>query len=476
MHRRLAFLMLCCAATGCDGAGGDVGQGEPDDVGSEITSGPEPDAPVRAQVVAADEPTLKGIGDGELGGRTPVPGGGPTRDAGVAIRPVSPGVIGDGEVGGAGGFRPSPVPAPTPGGPRGGVSATGGRAASSDSSGGSAPVSSGSTGVRAPSPPRDPGLVAPRPLPPIVPPDRPLPGEPAPRPGTLTAGTWDDNRNFPFFERYRDALAQQLTGILPFSNDEFRRANEASRQVPGPRSKLDIALVIDTTGSMGDEIRYLQSEFIAISRAIQSAYPQSEQRWALVTYRDEGDEYTARYFDFRSDPQVFRDKLGAQSAGGGGDFPEAPQAAFAILNQFAWRTSRDVARLAFWVADAPHHPQYAGALAKSIRESRDLGIHVYPVASSGVDELTELSMRSAAQLTLGRYLFLTDDSRVGNDHKEPTIPCYFVTKLDDALLRMVSIEMTGVYREPDPQRILRVQGNPSRGSCSLGSGQTVLVF
>ena len=462
MHRRLAFLMLCCAATACDG-GAEPSQDQHEDIGAAV-SATSIDAPAQAQVLPPDEPTLKGIGDGEVGGRSaPAAETPPWRaDAGVA-RPVSPGALGDGEIGSA---RPRAPVSAAPGisGARGGSSVSG-VAATDSASGGRAALPSGPGLV----PPRDPGPPIARPVLP------PTPG-PAPRPGTLTAGTWDDNRNFAFFERYRAGLAQQLVGTLPFSDDELRRANEASKQPLGPRTKLDIALVIDTTGSMGDEIRYLQSEFIAISRAIQSAYPQSEQRRALVTYRDEGDEYVARYFDFRSDPQVFRDKLGAQSAGGGGDFPEAPQAAFAILNQFAWRTSRDVARLAFWVADAPHHPQYAGALAKSIRESRDLGIHVYPVASSGIDELTEMSMRSAAQLTLGRYLFLTDDSRVGNSHKEPTIPCYFVTKLDDALLRMVSIEMTGVYREPDPQQILRIQGNPARGSCSLSSGQTVLVF
>jgi hypothetical protein len=103
-------------------------------------------------------------------------------------------------------------------------------------------------------------------------------------------------------------------------------------------------------------------------------------------------------------------------------------------------------------------------------------VHIYPVASSGVDELTELTMRSAAQLTGGRYLFLTNDSGVGGDHKEPSIPCYFVTKLDDAILRMVDIEMSGVYHEPNASEVLRTGGDPQNGACELESGQTVYVF
>ena len=85
-------------------------------------------------------------------------------------------------------------------------------------------------------------------------------------------------------------------------------------------------------------------------------------------------------------------------------------------------------------------------------------------------------MRSIAQITGGRYMFLTNDSGVGLDHKEPSIPCYFVTKLDDAMVRMVDIEMSGVYREPPPEQIVRTGGNPLNGSCTLSSGVQVAIY
>jgi hypothetical protein len=128
------------------------------------------------------------------------------------------------------------------------------------------------------------------------------------------------------------------------------------------------------------------------------------------------------------------------------------------------------------VADAPHHNDKAGAMAEGIRGMSKLGVHVYPVASSGVDELSEVTMRTAAALTGGRYLFLTNDSGIGNDHKQPTIPCYFVTKLDLAIERMVDIELSGVYREPDASEVVRTGGNPKDGACQLDSGESVLVF
>jgi len=245
---------------------------------------------------------------------------------------------------------------------------------------------------------------------------------------------------------------------------------------PSRKDTLDISLVIDTTGSMSDEIRYLQTEFIALASTIGALYPNAEQRWSLVLYKDVVDEYVVKWFDFRADASEFKTKLDLASAGGGGDFPEAPERALAKASELAWRTDSRTARLAFWVADAPHHAQDAGAMADAIGGLHARGVHVYPVASSGIDKFTELTMRSAAQLTGGRYLFLTDDSGVGGAHIEPTIPCYFVTRLDDAILRMVDIELSGIYHEPTSAQIIRTGGNPEEGSCTLTSGDIVFAY
>ena len=83
-------------------------------------------------------------------------------------------------------------------------------------------------------------------------------------------------------------------------------------------------------------------------------------------------------------------------------------------------------------------------------------------------------MRGTAQLTGGRYVFLTDDSGVGNAHKEPSVPCFYVTKLDQAILRMVDVELTGAYREPTPGEILRTGGDPKNGVCVVPGGTAQL--
>jgi hypothetical protein len=295
------------------------------------------------------------------------------------------------------------------------------------------------------------------------------------QPGTLTAGAWDDNRNFDRFLSYRNGLAaQQLPGLLPISDDEFHAAHAAAADAP--HATLDMSFIIDTTGSMGDELRYLQAEFLALSQTISSRYPNADQRWSLVVYRDTVDVYVVRSFDFGSNAEDFRTHLVAQSADGGGDFPESPEQGLDAAAKLSWRPGADTAKLAFWVADAPHHDQQASAMAAAIRSVKSQGVHIYPVAASGGNELTESSMRSAAELTGGRYLFLTDDSGVGGPHKEPSIPCYFVTMLNSAILRMVDIEMTGTYREPATNEILRTGGNPQDGLCTIAPDQTVAAF
>lgn len=295
--------------------------------------------------------------------------------------------------------------------------------------------------------------------------------------GILTAGVWDDNRNFDRFLGYRSALvATGLPGLLPISESELQIAHGLWLATPAAKETLDVSLIIDTTGSMGDEIAYLQSEFSALSNKITERHPNAHQRWSLVVYKDTVDQYITRWFDFRDDPEEFRAHLAQQSAEGGGDFPESPERGFEVAEQLSWRAEPATAKLAFWVADAPHHNDRALQMADSVRAMQRLGVHVYPVASSGVDELTELSMRTAAALTGGRYLFLTNDSGVGGDHKEPTVPCYFVTKLDTAILRMVDVELSGTYREPDAAEVMRTGGNPKDGACTLESGETVHVF
>lgn len=223
--------------------------------------------------------------------------------------------------------------------------------------------------------------------------------------------------------------------------------------------ELDLTFVIDTTGSMGDELEYVKSEMRAIARTVGERFPQVAQRYALVFYRDEGDEYVTRRFDFTASIDDVRKNLHAQSAGGGGDTPEAVHRGLEDAASLQWRTG-NTARVLFLLADAPPHAPHMARTLKAVNDLRKKGVAIYPVACSGYDNPTEFVMRTTALLTGGQFLFLTDDSGVGNAHTEPHLTNYHVERLDRLMIRLIAGELTGKRVAPAPNDIVRTVGRP----------------
>ena len=226
---------------------------------------------------------------------------------------------------------------------------------------------------------------------------------------------------------------------------------------------LDLLLAIDTTGSMGDELKYLQVELDSIVTSLRRIRPGTDMRVGLVVYRDDGDEYVTRRFEFTGDLADLRKQLGAQRANGGGDYPEAVDRAFVEAGRFDWRGN--ATKVLLHVADAPPHAEHAGAAWEQALKLRTRGVHIVPVAASGVADDAQYLMRSMAAVTQGRYLFLTDDSGVGLPHDEPDVPCYMVTRLDGLIERVVASLLLGRRVEPRDGDILRRTGDYDRGIC-----------
>jgi hypothetical protein len=193
-------------------------------------------------------------------------------------------------------------------------------------------------------------------------------------------------------------------------------------------------------------------------------------RYGLVVYRDEGDTFVTRSFDF-ADAATFKANLAQQSSDGGGDYPEAVEQALAAARALSWRTG-NVARLAFLIGDAPPHDDNAAAFIIQVNLARAGGIRLYPVGASGVGDVAEYLFRLAAQSTLGRYLWLTDDSGIGGGHAEPHIPCYQVELLSKLMVRMIESELAGVRVPAAASDVLRSTGSPTGASCSLADGGT----
>ena len=96
---------------------------------------------------------------------------------------------------------------------------------------------------------------------------------------------------------------------------------------------------------MTDELSYLTAEFADITSAIAAAFPDAQQRWALVVYRDTpdtdpNDDYVVKSYDFTSDMQAFAATVRAQSAANGGDYPESPELGLEQMQQLTWRPTQ----------------------------------------------------------------------------------------------------------------------------------------
>ncbi|MCK5561693.1 MAG: VWA domain-containing protein, partial [Thermoplasmata archaeon] len=100
---------------------------------------------------------------------------------------------------------------------------------------------------------------------------------------------------------------------------------------------LDLMLVIDTTGSMSDELDYITQEFEDIIGMVEDMYPEVHMRFGLVVYRDDGDAYVVRSYEFTDSLTKMQQQLDDQRAGGGGDYPEAMDQALASAVEFQWR-------------------------------------------------------------------------------------------------------------------------------------------
>ena len=229
-------------------------------------------------------------------------------------------------------------------------------------------------------------------------------------------------------------------------------------------TELDLMFVIDTTGSMRDELDFVTTELRDISGTVAEQYPGTHIRFGLTVYRDSGDDYVVRDYPFVESLDEMQVQLGNQQARGGGDYPEAMERALSRALQADWRPA-NTARLLFLVADAPPHAENFPALVEQIRIARQMGVRLYSVAASGIDAGAEYLMRSASALTQARFLFLTDDSEVGNTHAQPSVACAQVTKLASLISRVIAGELGGRRMEAQAGEVLRTVGNPDKGVC-----------
>lgn len=228
---------------------------------------------------------------------------------------------------------------------------------------------------------------------------------------------------------------------------EVKKANAFSKEINtikmdvacNDNTRADIMFVVDATGSMGDEIRYLQSELADVITRVKTTRPNLSMRIGSVFYRDNGDEYVTRISPLNANIDTTLDFINTQRAGGGGDLPEAVDEALEeTLKNGGWHYEA-LARIAFLVLDAPCHDDKTSIerIHNQIRIAAEKGVRLIPIVCSGMGQDGEYLMRAMALATNGTTLFLTDDSGIGDTHLKPTTDKMEVEKLNDMIVRLI---------------------------------------
>ena len=218
---------------------------------------------------------------------------------------------------------------------------------------------------------------------------------------------------------------------------------------------IKLMFVVDVTGSMGDELRYLTAEVQDVISRVASANDGVRIDLALLFYRDDGDIEKFAYHDFvtvTDNDQGLSEVLAnmkKQSAEGGGDYPEALDEALEIAAEKDWG-SENSTKIIFHLYDAPPHEEQVNKsrYASAVMLAAEKGIRINPVLCSGADLLCEYLARECAIHTQGRFVFVTDDSGIGGSHHDPEIPDAVVEALNDLLVRLVNGFHSGVFAEP----------------------------
>jgi hypothetical protein len=181
-------------------------------------------------------------------------------------------------------------------------------------------------------------------------------------------------------------------------------AARVAKVTPPTPPRLEVAFVLDTTGSMGGLIEGAKRTIWGIARQIGEGRPRPDLRIALVAYRDLGDAYVTRVFNFTGDMDTVYENLMSFQAGGGGDGPEHVSRALSdAVHAVSW-TGGQAVKVIFLVGDAPPHVDYQDGFdyRRHVLEARQRGIAVETIQCGG-DPQTDRVWREIAAQGDGHY-------------------------------------------------------------------------
>ena len=197
-----------------------------------------------------------------------------------------------------------------------------------------------------------------------------------------------------------DELAQRIISSL---------LDHAPNQPPTADSpRIDVAFVLDSTGSMGDEIGVVRNKITEIVSTIKMGTPPPDVRFAIVDYKDKGDPYLVRKLDFSRDSTSILSYLQKVVASGGGDNPESVGSGLQLaLEKLSWEQQAQVSKMMFLIGDAPPHPRERDLWRTMTNLAVDNHVSIFTIACSGMSQQGIDVFKEVANKTNGQFNFLT---------------------------------------------------------------------
>jgi Mg-chelatase subunit ChlD len=239
-----------------------------------------------------------------------------------------------------------------------------------------------------------------------------------------------------------------------------------------PVREVDLGFVLDTTGSMSEEITAVKATIQKVARSL--AGENVKIKVGLVEYKDRVDPFVTKVYPMTEDLARFSRQVEGLSAGGGGDYPESVNEGLHVaLNRLDWGAGGAV-KMAVLVGDAPPHLDYANDFdyAVDMKDAAHRGIQVFTIAASGMDELGQVVWRQIAQYTDATNLFVmrggAGPQSIGAG--DPRSSCggtqtqYRSGNLDALITERVRRELANIDR--DPMRIPGVGTDENAKPCS----------
>lgn len=197
------------------------------------------------------------------------------------------------------------------------------------------------------------------------------------------------------------------TGHSEYANLLIRHGAFGVTPVTGSSGNVDLVLVVDTTGSMGDDIAAVKA--FASSLVDQLEAGTSSYRVALVSYRDfparTGDtrDYPSRVLlPFSNDSAEIQAAIAALSLGNGGDYAETVYSGLTAAIGLPWRAG--VKKVIVQLGDAPPlDPEpYTGHTEDSVVEAAwavdPAEVYVVSTSASAFPQLTAIAARTGGRV------------------------------------------------------------------------------